>query len=333
MKAIVCDRYGSPSVLVLRDVEKPAPADDEVLVRVRASSINSRDDRRMRADPFFIRFMAGGLFRPRTRILGADAAGTVEAIGASVRSFKLGDEVFGCLQRHKGQCFAEYALAGEEEIVLKPPKLTFEQVAAVPLAPLTALQALRTKGKLRPGEKVLILGASGGVGSFAVQIAKALGGEVTAACSERNREAALRLGASRAIDYRKTDFSREGKTYDMILAANGCRHVDDCLKALEPDGRLVVSGGAIRLVIQAASRKRAMKGSGGKRIETLSLEQSREDLLFIARLLEEGKVLPSIDASFPLERAADAFRLYERDHARGKIVITMENEGSPSEPR
>ncbi|MBE3131304.1 MAG: NAD(P)-dependent alcohol dehydrogenase, partial [Acidobacteria bacterium] len=186
MRAIVYDRYGSPSVLVLRDVEKPAPAEDEVLIRIRASSINSRDDRRMRANPFFIRFMVGGLFRPKTRILGADAAGTVEAIGASVKSFKVGDEVFGYLKRHQGRCFAEYALAGEEEIVLKPAKLSFEQAAAVPLAALTALQALRDKGKLQPGEKVLIQGASGGVGSFAVQIAKALGGEVTAACSERN---------------------------------------------------------------------------------------------------------------------------------------------------
>lgn len=326
MKAIVCDRYGSPSVLALRDVEKPAPADDEVLVGVRASSINSRNDRRMRANPFFIRFMAGGLFRPGTRILGADVAGTVEAIGASVRSFKVGDEVFGCLQRHQGQCFAEYALAGEEEIVLKPPKLTFEQAAAVPLAALTALQALRTRGELRPGEKVLIIGASGGVGSFAVQIVKALGGEVTAACSGQNREAALRLGASRAIDYRETDFSREGKTYDLILAANGCRRIDDYLRALQPGGRLVASGGAIRLVIQAASRRRATKGSGGKRIEVLSLKKSREDLLFVKELLEEGKFVPLLDACFPLERAADAFRLYEKDHARGKIVITVKSE-------
>jgi NADPH:quinone reductase-like Zn-dependent oxidoreductase len=333
VKAIVCDRYGSPSVLVLRDVEKPAPAEDEVLIRVRASSINSRDDRRMRANPFFIRFMAGGLFRPKTRILGADAAGTIEAIGARVKSFKVGDEVFGCLKRHQGQCFAEYALAGEEEIVLKPERLSFEQAAAVPLAALTALQALRDKGKLRPGEKVLIQGASGGVGGFAVQIAKALGGEVTAACSERNLEAALSLGASRAIDYRKTDFSQEGKTYGLILAVNGYRHIDDYLRALEPDGRLVVAGGSIRLLIQAASRKKAMKGSGGKRIETLSLEQSREDLLFMKGLLEEGKLHILIDATFPLEWAADAFRLYERDHARGKIVITMKNEGSPREPQ
>jgi NADPH:quinone reductase-like Zn-dependent oxidoreductase len=287
----------------------------------------------MRANPFFIRFMAGGLFHPKTRILGADAAGTIEAIGTNVKSFEVGDEVFGCLKRHQGQCFAEYALAGEEEIVLKPAKLSFEQAAAVPLAALTALQALRDKGKLRPGEKVLIQGASGGVGSFAVQIAKALGGEVAAACSERNLEAALSHGASRAIDYRKTDFSQEGKTYALILAVNGYRHIDDYLQALEPDGRLVVAGGSIRLLIQAASRKKAMKGSGGKRIETLSLEHSREDLLFLKGLLEEGKLHILIDASFPLERAADAFRLYERDHARGKIVITMKNIGSPSEPQ
>ncbi len=243
----------------------------------------------MRAKPFFIRFMAGGLFRPKTRILGADAAGTVEAIGSNVRSFKVGDEVFGCLKRHQGQCFAEYAIAGEEEIVLKPAKLSFEQAAAVPLAALTALQALRDNGQLRPGEKILVQGASGGVGSFAVQIAKALGGEVTAVCSERNREAALCLGARRAIDYRKTDFSREGRTYDLILAVNGYHPLDDYLRALVRDGRLVVAGGSIRLLIQAASRKKAMKQSGGKRVETLSVEQSREDLLFIKGLLEEGK--------------------------------------------
>jgi len=333
VKAIVCDRYGPPSVLALRDVETPAPAAGEVLIRVRASSINSRDDRRLRAKPFFIRFMAGGLFRPEPRILGADVAGTIEAIGADVRSFKVGDEVFGYLKRYRGRCFAEYALAGEEEIVPKPAKLSFEQAAAVPLAALTALQALRDKGKLRLGEKVLIQGASGGVGSFAVQIAKALGGEVTAACSEQNLEAALRLGASRAIDYRKIDFSREGKTYNLILAVNGYHPIDDYLRALEPDGRLVVSGGAIRLVIQAASRKKAMNGSGGKRVETLSLEQSRDDLLFLKGLLEEGKVLPPIDAIFPLEKTADAFRLYEKAHARGKIVIAMNNEGSTAKQR
>jgi NADPH:quinone reductase-like Zn-dependent oxidoreductase len=330
---MVCDRYGSPSVLVLRDVEKPAPAEDEALIRVHASSINSRDDRRMRANPFFIRFMAGGFFRPKTRILGADAAGTIEAIGTSVKSFKVGDEVFGCLMRHQGQCFAEYALAGEDEIVLKPSKLSFERAAAVPLAALTALQALRDKGKLRPGEKVLIQGASGGVGGFAVQIAKALGGEVTAACSERNLEAALSHGASRAIDYRKTDFSREGKTYGLIVAVNGCHPIDDYLRALERDGRLVVAGGSIRLLIQAASRKKSMKRSGGKSIETLSLEYGREDLLFLKGLLEEEKLHTLIDASFPLEKTADAFRRYEKGHARGKIVITMKNEGSPGEPQ
>jgi NADPH:quinone reductase-like Zn-dependent oxidoreductase len=323
VKAMVCDRYGSPSVLVLRDVEKPVPAKDEVLIRVRASSINSRDDRRMRANPFFLRIMTGGLFRPEPRILGADAAGTIEEISASARGFKVGDEVFGCLMRHQGRCFAEYALAGEEEIVLKPATLSFEQAAAVPLAALTALQALRDKGKLRPGEKVLVQGASGGVGSFAVQIARALGGEVTASCSERNLEAALSLGASRAIDYRKTDFFREGSTYDLILAVNGYHSIEDYLRALVPDGRLVVSGGSIRLVIQAASRKKAMNGSGGKRVETLTLVHSREDLLFIKGLLEAGKVLPPIDAIFPLERTADAFRVFEKDHARGKIVIAM----------
>jgi NADPH:quinone reductase-like Zn-dependent oxidoreductase len=277
----------------------------------------------MRANPFFIRFMAGGLFRPSPQILGADAAGTIEAIGVNVKSFKVGDEVFGCLMRHQGRCFAEYALAGEEEIVLKPVKLSFEQAAAVPLAALTALQALRDKGKLQPGEKVLVQGASGGVGSFAVQIAKALGGEVTAACSERNREAALSLGASRVIDYRNTDFSSEGKTYNLILAVNGYHPLDDYLRALEPEGRLVVAGGSIRLVIQAASRKKAMNRSGGKRVETLSLEHSREDLLFIKGLLEEGNVRAMVDASFPLENTADAFRQYENEHARGKIVITM----------
>ena len=195
MKAIVCTKYGPPDVLQLKEVKKPAPKDDEVLIKVHASSINSRDWRRMRANPFFIRLMAGGLLKPKTPILGADVAGRVEAVGSNVNQFQPGDEVFGCLSRYGGRTFAEYVCAGENEIAMKPANLSFEHAAAVPLAAMTALQGLRDKGNIQPGQKVLINGASGGVGSFAVQIAKSFGAEVTARVQhEESRDGSVTWG-------------------------------------------------------------------------------------------------------------------------------------------
>ena len=222
MKAIICPRYGSPDVLQLKEVEKPVPQEDEVLIQIHAASLNSRDLRMLRANPVFMRLMPGGLFRPKNKILGADFAGRVEAIGRNVKQFKPGDEVFGYMPSATGRgTFAEYVCASEKFIALKPANLTFEQAAAVPLAAMTALQGLRDKGNIQPGQKVLIHGASGGVGTFAVQIAKAFGAEVTAVCSTRNLEMVRSLGADHVIDYKVEDFTQNGQQYDLILAVNG----------------------------------------------------------------------------------------------------------------
>ena len=323
MKAIVYESYGSPDVLHLSEVEKPVLGPDQVLVKICASSINSRDWRMMRADPFIIRFMVGGLFKPKNPILGVDVAGTVEALGSQVTQFRAGDEVFGCVSLKSGGTFAEYTCAGVNEIVLKPANITFEQAASVPLAALTALQALRDSGNIQAGQKVLIQGASGGVGSFAVQIAKALGAEVTGVCSTRNLEMLRAIGADHSIDYQKEDFTRNGQRYDLILAANGYHPIGDYLRALTPQGRYVVAGGAMFQLFQAALWGKLASKPGGQKIAVCSLVPSLKDLLYMKELLESGQVVPVIDDCYPLEKTADAFRYYEKTHARGKVVITM----------
>ena len=323
MKALIYEKYGPPEVLQLQEVEKPIPGDDEVLVKVHAASINSRDWRLMRAKPFFIRLMAGGLLKPRNPILGADASGRVEAVGCAVRQFQPGDEVFGCLSRHGGSTFAEYACAAEEEIVLKPANLSFEQAAAVPLAALTALQGLRDKGNIRPGQKVLIQGASGGVGTFAVQIARSFEADVTGVCSTRNLEMVRSLGAEHVIDYTKEDFTRNGQQYNLILAANGYHPISNYLRALSPQGIYVVAGGSMIQLFQAMARGRRTSKAGSQKIYVVSLVQSQKDLAFVKELLESGKVTPVIDGCYPLNRAVEAFRYYEKVHPRGKVIITM----------
>jgi NADPH:quinone reductase-like Zn-dependent oxidoreductase len=323
MKAIVCTRYGSPDVLQLQEVVKPAPKDDEVLIRVFAASVNSRDWRFMRANPFFIRLTVGGLLKPKNPILGVDAAGRVEAVGSNVRQFRPGDEVFGYLSRYGGRTFAEYVCAGENEIALKPARLSFEQAAAVPLAAITALQGLRDKGNIHSGQKVLIQGASGGVGTFAVQIAKSFGAEVTAVCSTRNLEMVRSLGADHIIDYTKEDFTRNGQRYDLILAVNGYHPISDYLRALSPEGIYVVVGGSMIQLIQAGSQGRRISKTGSQKTYILSLVKNQKDLVFIKELLESGKVKPIIDKCFPLNEASEALRYFEKEHPRGKVVISM----------
>ncbi len=239
MKAIICTKYGSPDVLQLREVPKPAALDEEVLIKIHAASINSRDWRLMRANPFFIRLVPGGFLQPKNKILGVDVAGHVEAIGRDVKQYKPGDAVFGYLPGSTGRgTFAEYVCAEEPFIALKPANLTFEQAAAVPEAAMTVLQGLRNKGNLQPGQKVLINGASGGVGTFAVQIAKAFGAEVTAVCSTRNLEMVRSLGADHVIDYKKEDFTQNGQQYNLILAVNGYHPISDYLRVLESEWKL-----------------------------------------------------------------------------------------------
>lgn len=325
MKAMICTRYGSPDVLQRREVTKPAPGEDEALVKIHASSINSRDWRLMRANPIFIRLMPGGLLRPKICILGADFSGVIEALGGSLGQFKPGDEVFGYLPSAIGRgAFAEYVCVNAATLAFKPANLTFEQAAAAPLAALTALQGLRRDGRLQSKQKVLIQGASGGVGTYAVQIAKALGAEVTAVCSTRNLELARSLGADEMIDYKNDDFTRKGQQYDLVLAVNGYRAMTDYLGVLKPAGTLVVIGGSMRQLIQAGQAKKKASDGEGKQVLITELRPDQSDLFFLKELLESGKVKPVIDSVYPLERAADAFRHYEDEHPRGKVVIRVQ---------
>jgi len=324
MKAIICTKYGSPVVLQLQEVAKPAPQNDEVLIRIYASSINARDWRFMRAKPFLIRLMPGSLFHPKNKVLGVDFAGQVEVTGSEVKQFKPGDEVFGYMPTTSEHgTFAEYVCAKENLVAYKPANLTYVQAAAVPVAAMTALQGLRDEGNIRPGQDVLINGASGGVGAFAVQIAKAFGAEVTAVCSTRHLELARSLGADHVINYKVEDFTQSGHQYDLILAINGYHPIKNYLRALKPNGSYVVAGGSMRQLIQAGSSKKQNSTQGKQKISVLSLEQSKNDLILIKELLETGDIKPVIDGCFPLDKTPEAFRYFEKEHPQGKVVIVI----------
>jgi len=317
MKAIVYTEYGSADVLQLNDVEKPTPRDNEVLVKVHAASANPADWHLMRAAPFLAR-LANGLLKPKNTRLGADVAGRVEAVGSNVTQFHVGDAVFGSMTLHELGSFAEYICAQEDALALKPAKLTFEQAAAVPLAAFTALQGLRDKGQIQPGQKVLINGASGGVGTFAVQIAKSFGTEVTGVCSTRNLAMVRSIGADHVIDYTQADFSQNGERYDLIFDAVGNRSVSDLKRALRPNGICSVAG------FTSLARLFQVMLLGGKKIGMMATAKAnKKDLLFIKELLEAGKVVPVIDRCYPLAETADAIRYLEAGHAQGKVVITV----------
>jgi NADPH:quinone reductase-like Zn-dependent oxidoreductase len=325
MRAIVYHTYGSPDVLKLEEVEKPAPQDDEVLVKVSAASVNALDWHLLRADPFLARLNMG-LTKPKHQILGADVAGRVEAIGGNVKQFKTGDEVFGDIFESGLGGFAEYAKAQEDAWVLKPANMTFEEAAAVPVAALTALQGLRDKGQIRSGQKVLINGASGGVGTFAVQIAKAFGAEVTAVCSTRNVDMVRSVGADQVIDYTKEDFTKSGQRYDLILAVNGYHPIFDYKRALSPKGRYVMTGGNMAQFFQAIALGPVISMTGSQKMGNFLAKANHNDLLFIKELLEAGKVKPVIDRRYPLREVADAIRYIEAGHAQGKVVITVDQD-------
>jgi len=319
MKAIVYERYGSPDVLQLREIEKPAPKDDEVLVKVNAASVNAADMHFMRGSPFIMRLLGFGFLKPKNKILGSDIAGQVEAVGRNVTQFHPGDEVFGNIRGS----FAEYVCARENALVLKPRNTSFEEAAAVPLASITALQGLRDKGKIRPEQKVLINGASGGVGTFAVQIAKSYGTEVTAVCSTRNLDLVRSFGADHVIDYTKEDFTKNGQHYDLIVAANGYHPILDYKRALAPRGTYVMTGGSMTQLYQAILLGPWISMSGSKKMGNLLAKFNQKDLVFMKELLEAGKVKPVIDRRYPLSEVAEAIRYLEEGHARGKIVITI----------
>lgn len=314
MKAMVYHQYGSPDVLKLEEVTKPTPKDDEVLVKVQASSINRADLYMLKGSPFMIRLM-NGLQTPKKKILGADIAGQVEAVGKNVKEIKIGDEVFGDISASGWGGFAEYVSVKENALVTKPTNITFEAAAAVPMSAVTALQAIQDKGQIQSNQKVLIHGASGGVGSWAVQISKSFGAHVTAVCSTRNVEMARGLGADEVIDYSKEDFSKNGKRYDLIIGANGDVPLAKYKSALTANGIYVCTGGSMKQIFGAMI-------FGGKQASSLTSTPNKKDLLFLQRLLADGKIKPVIDKIYPLHELADAFRYFEAGKVKGKVVIS-----------
>ena len=320
MKAIVRETYGPPDVLHLADVPVPTLRDGDVLVRVRAASANAGDWHLLRGTPFPFRLVAG-LRIPKFKIIGTDVAGHVEAVGRNVAQFRPGDEVFGELSRCGFGAYAEFAVAPEKALALKPANLSFEESATLPTAGCTALQGLR-KGRIERAQRVLINGASGGVGLFAVQIAKTFGTEVTAVCSTRNVDVVRSIGADHVIDYTKDDFATQGQRYDLILAANGDRSIWDYRRALTADGCYAMTGGSNRQLIDALllgpllSIRRQQFGN-------VLVKPSQADLLVLKELCEAGKVRPVIDRRFPLSEVPSAVRYVEDGHARGKVVISL----------
>jgi NADPH:quinone reductase-like Zn-dependent oxidoreductase len=267
--------------------------------------------------------MGGGLLKPKNTILGADIAGRVEAVGSNVKQFQPGDEVFGDISAQGSGGFAEYASVPENLLALKPANLSFEEAAAVPMAAVTALQGLRDQGQIQPGLKVLINGASGGVGTFAVQIARSFGAEVTAVCSTRNLDQARSLGADHVIDYTKEDFTQSGQQYDLILAVNGYHPLSAYQRALTPKGIYVMAGGSTAQIFQALLMGPWMSKTGGKKMGAVTAKPNQKDLVLLKELLEAGKVVPVIDRRYPLSETAEALRYLGAGHARGKVVITV----------
>ena len=325
MQAVEYTEYGSPDVIRVKEVEKPAPLDDEVLVEVAAASVNAYDWHFLTADVFLIRLMSGGLRKPKKTTLGADIAGRVIAIGKNVTRFRPGDSVFGTAKGGTGG-FAEFVCAPEKALELKPANISFEEAAAVPIAALTALQGLRDKGCIKPGASVLIHGASGGVGTFAIQIAKAFGARVTAVCSTANVEMAHSLGADHVIDYSRQDFTASSERYDLILLANGNRSLFDYKRSLQPNGICVLAGGSVGSIGQIFGTMLLawwISKTGSKKIHSFLARIKQEDLAAMKELLESGQVRPVIDRRYPLKDAADALRYLGQGHARGKVVITV----------
>ena len=334
MKAIVYEKYGLPDVLELKDVENPTPLDDEVLVEVHAASVNAYDWHFLTADVFLIRLMGGGLLRPKKKTLGADIAGRVVAVGKNITRFHLGDEVFGKAKGGSGG-FAEYVCAPEKSLELKPTNVSFEEASTASMAALTALQGLRDEGQIQSGNKVLIHGASGGVGTFAVQIAKSFEAEVTAVCSSRNVDIARSIGADHVIDYTHEDFTLNGELYDLILVANGNRSIDEYKQALKPNGICVLAGGgggSIFELILGMFQEWWISKTENKKIGSFLANINQKDLAFMKELLASGKVKPVIDQRYSLNNTADALRYLGEGHAQGKIVITMEH-ASKTYPR
>jgi NADPH:quinone reductase-like Zn-dependent oxidoreductase len=326
MKAVIYREFGSPSVLRLEEIAKPVPNDNQVLVKVRANSVNPLDWHYMEGTPYLGRLPEFGVLKPNVTRLGVDYAGTVEAVGKNVKQYKPGDEVFG----NRFGAFAEYICATEKALALKPANLTFEQAASVPVAGITALQGLRDTGKLQAGQRVLINGASGGVGTFAVQLAKWMGANVTGVCSTRNVELVRSLGADQVIDYTKEDFTKGAQRYDLILDNVANRSLAECRDVLNPNGRYVmVGGGGVNDGVWVGPLPRVIKALlwsrlGSQQMGPFLAEVNNKDLTILGDLMQAGTVKPVIDRRYKLDDVAEAIRYLEGGHARGKVVITLD---------
>jgi NADPH:quinone reductase-like Zn-dependent oxidoreductase len=331
MKAVVSTKYGPPDVLELTEVGKPVPEDDEVLLKVHAASVNPADWHLLRGEPYIARLQLG-LRKPKERVLGCDVAGQIEAVGENVTLFRPGDKVFGSPFMHGFGAFAEWVCVPEDLLAPKPANLSFGQAAAVPLAASTALQGLRDHGRIAPGQKVLIVGASGGVGTFAVQIARTFDAEVSGVCSTRNVEMVRSLGADHVIDYTREDFSQSGRTYDLIFQLAGTRSPSDLRRSLVPKGSLVqISGdsdghwiGPVDRIIEAL----VLSPFVSQKMASFTVKPNKEDLRFLKQLIKAGKLTPLIDKSYALAEVPEAIRYLENGHARGKVVITVPGEGA-----
>lgn len=327
MRAIVYTKYGKPDVLEYREMKKPFPLDDEVLIEVHAASVNAYDWHFMTADVFLIRLMGGGLLRPKKKSLGSDISGKVVAVGKSITRFQLGDEVFGTAKDSHGG-FAEYVCARENKLELKPPNISFKEASTVPMAAITALQGLRDKGHIIAGKKVLIYGASGGVGTFAVQIAKFFGAEITAVCSSKNVEIARSIGANHVIDYTLGDFTKNGECYDLILVVNGNLSVHAIKKVLKQNGICVLAGGgsgSIFDLLVGMLQEWWISKTEKKKIGSFLANINQNDLTLMKELLASGKIKPVIDRCYRLRDTKDALRYLGQGHAQGKIVICVEH--------
>ncbi len=321
MKAIVYTRYGSPDILQFKEVAKPTPTDDEVLIKVQAVSVNRSDWEGLRGKPLYARI--GGLLKPRHHILGSDIAGRVEMAGRNIRQFQPGDEVFGDILGRNGG-FAEYVCARERALALKPASMTFEQVAAIPQAAVIALQGIREKGQVQPGQTVLINGAGGGAGTFAVQLAKFYGAEVTGVDNTGKLDFLRSLGADHVIDYTQEDFTKNGNQYDLILDLVAHRSVFAYQRALRPNGRYFMVGGSVATIFQILLLGPWMRRTTGKNIRLLAVQPNPKDMVYITELYETGKVVPVIDRRYPLREVPEALRYLGEGHARGKLVITVD---------
>ena len=324
MKAAVYTRYGPPDVVVqIADVEKPIPKDNEVLIQVRAASVNPLDWHFMRGTPYFVRIMTG-LRKPKITRLGVDVAGQVEAVGGNIMQFKPGDEVFGSCRG----AFAEYACTSESALVAKPNNVTFEQAASAPVAAFTALQGLRDKGHLQPGQKVLVNGAAGGVGTFAVQIAKSFGADVTGVCSTRNIDMVRSIGAEKTIDYTQQNFTTSDQRYDLILECVGNHSFSECRRVLNPTGRFVMVGGphemSVISLLALMIKPLLLSLFVSQKAVMFIAKSSQDDLTLLGELIATGKLKPVIGGRYSLSNARDAVRQVEEGHARGKVIITLD---------